>query len=197
MTLKFDNGPKLVSVEIENYLRSKGIHHAKSATYWSRSNGEVERYNQTLLKSIRAIHFEGKDWRSYFNSMLLDYRSTEHATTQIAPAKLLFNRDIRNHFPLLNKTIQLSHREKAKRKDTNSKIKSKTRYDKTINVKISDIKIGDKILVKQRKRNKLTSLYRSEPFTVIEKKGNTVKIRCLWERTCSKCSRYALFFWRV
>ena len=46
-----------------------------------------------------------------------------------------------------------------------------------MNVKISDIKVGDKILVKQRKRNKLTSLYKSEPFTVIEKKGNTVKIR--------------------
>ena len=46
---------------MENYLRSKGIHHAKSATYWPRSNGEVERYNQTLLKSILAFHAEGKD----------------------------------------------------------------------------------------------------------------------------------------
>ena len=78
---------------------------------------------------------------------------------------LLFNRDIGNHFPLLSKTINLSYQEKAKRNDTNSKIKSKTRYDKTI-------KVGDKILVKKRKRNKLTSLYKSEPFKVIEKKGS-------------------------
>ena len=42
-------------------------------------------------------------------------------------------------------------------------------------------KIGDKILVKQWKRNKLTSLYKSQPFTVIEKKGNTVKIRDVYE----------------
>ena len=101
---KFDKGLNLVSVEMENYLRSKGIHHAKSATYWPRSNGEVERYNQTLLKSIRAFHAEGKDWRSYFKT----------ATTQVAPAMLLFNRDIRNHFPLLNKTTNLSHQEKQK-----------------------------------------------------------------------------------
>ena len=47
------------------------------------------------------------------------------------------------------KTTQLSRQEKAKRNDTNSKIKSKIRYDKTMNVKISDFKIGDKILVKQ------------------------------------------------
>ena len=46
-----------------------------------------------------------------------------------------------------------------------------------MNVKISDIKVGDKILVKQQKRNKLPILYKSEPFTVIEKKGNTLKIR--------------------
>ena len=46
-----------------------------------------------------------------------------------------------------------------------------------MNVKISDIKVGDKIACQQRKRNKLTNLYKSEPFTVIEKKGSTVKIR--------------------
>ena len=43
-----------------------------------------------------------------------------------------------------------------------------------MNVKISDIKIGDKLLFKQRKRNKFTTLYKSEPFTAVEKKGKTV-----------------------
>ena len=41
-----------------------------------------------------------------------------------------------------------------------------------MNVKIFDIKIGDKILVKPWKRNEFTTLYKSEPFTAIEKKGN-------------------------
>ena len=122
MTLKTGNGPNLVSTEIENYFHWKGIHHAKSATYWPRSNGEIERYNRTLLKSIRPIHVEGKDWWSYFNSMLLDYRSAKHATTQAARVIILFNRDIRNHFPLLNKTTNLSYQEKAKRNDTISKM---------------------------------------------------------------------------
>ena len=90
MTLKTDNGVNLVSVKPENYLRSKGIHRAKSATFWPRSNGEVERYNRTSLKSILAIHAKRKDWRSYFNSMLLDYHSTKHVTTQIAQSMLLF-----------------------------------------------------------------------------------------------------------
>ena len=61
LTLKTNNGLNLVSVEMENYLRSKGIHHAKSTTYWPRSNREVERYNRTFLKSKRAIHAKSKD----------------------------------------------------------------------------------------------------------------------------------------
>ena len=108
--------------------------------------------------------------------MLLGYRSTKHAKAQATPTMLLFNRDIRNYFVLLNKTKNRSHQEKEKQR-SNSKIKSKTRFDKTMNVKISHIKVGDEILVKQRKRNKLTTLYKSEPFTVTEKKGNTVKMR--------------------
>ena len=64
---------------------------------------------------------EGTDWQLYFNSMLLDYRSAKHATTQVVPAMLLFNRDIQNYFPLLNKTTNLSYQEKGKRNDTNSK----------------------------------------------------------------------------
>ena len=38
LTLKSHIGPNLVSVEMENYLRSQGIRHAKSATGWPRSN---------------------------------------------------------------------------------------------------------------------------------------------------------------
>ena len=93
MTLKTDNGQNLVSVEMKNHLCSKGIHYEKSTTYWPRSNDEVKHYKQTLLKSICAIHVDVKDWRSYFNSILLNYCSNKNATTQAAPAMLLFIRD--------------------------------------------------------------------------------------------------------
>ena len=79
LTLKTDNSPNLALGETKNYLHSKGIDHARSQTSWPRSNEEVECGNQTLLKSIRAIHVKGKNWRSYFNSMLLNNRSTKHA----------------------------------------------------------------------------------------------------------------------
>ena len=49
MKLETNNRPHLVSAEMKNYLHSKGIHLAKSAIYWTRGNGEVYRYNQTLV----------------------------------------------------------------------------------------------------------------------------------------------------
>ena len=76
-----------------------------------------------------------------------------------------------------NTNTNLSYQEKAKRNNTNSKIKSKTRQDETINVKISDIKVSDKILLKQWKQIKLTTLDKSKSITMTEKKENTVIIR--------------------
>ena len=87
--------------------------------------------------------------------MLLGYRSTKYATTQAARVMILFNRDIRNHFPLLKKTTNLSYQEKAKRNGTIFKIQFETRYDKTMNVKISDIKVGDKMLVNNENETNL------------------------------------------
>ena len=46
-----------------------------------------------------------------------------------------------------------------------------------MNVKIFHIKVGDKIVVKQRKQSKLATLYKSEPCASTGKKRNTVTIR--------------------
>ena len=53
LTLKTDNDPNLVSVEMENYLRSKWIHHAKSATYRPRSK-EVEYYSTAEIDTSNS-----------------------------------------------------------------------------------------------------------------------------------------------
>ena len=81
--------------------------------------------------------------------MLLDYHSTKHATVQAACIMLVFK-----IIQLLNKTKNLSHQEKEK-KYTNFKIKSKMRTDKKMSIKISDIKVGDKILSRNENETNL------------------------------------------
>ena len=59
--MRTDNGPNLVSNEIEDYLKEMGVEHRHTTPLWPRANGEVERQNRTLLKAIRAAHAEGEE----------------------------------------------------------------------------------------------------------------------------------------
>ena len=90
-SLRTDNGPNLVSNEIEDYLKDMGLEHRHTTPLWPRANGEVERQNRTLLKGIRVAHAEGKNWREELNKFLLAYRSTPYSTTGKSPAELLFS----------------------------------------------------------------------------------------------------------
>ena len=100
-SLRTDNGPNLVSNEIEDYLKEMGVEHRHTTPLSPRANGEVERQNRPLLKAIRAAHAEGKCWREELNKFLLAYRSTPHSTTGKSPAELLFRRVLNTKMPEL------------------------------------------------------------------------------------------------
>ena len=90
--LHANNGSNLVSKEVEDYLNEMEIEHCYTTPLWPRANGEVERQNRSLLKSMRAAHAEGENWREELNKLLLLYRSTPHATTGKSPAESLLRR---------------------------------------------------------------------------------------------------------
>ena len=60
VTLTSDNEPQFRSEEFEHYLVSNGILHHKVTPQWAQANGEVERQNRSLLKSMRFAQAEGK-----------------------------------------------------------------------------------------------------------------------------------------
>ena len=53
-SLKTDNGPQFVSREFEEFLRGCGIEHRRSPPLWPQANGEVERQNRSLLKTLKV-----------------------------------------------------------------------------------------------------------------------------------------------
>ena len=69
-TLRSDNGPNLVSAEMEEYLDEMGIKHRLTTPLWPRANGEVERQHRSLLKAMRVAHAEGRDWRLELNKLI-------------------------------------------------------------------------------------------------------------------------------
>ena len=56
-----------MSEEFENFIATHGIQHRKSPPLWPQANGEVERLNRTLLKSLKVAEADGKKWKEKFN----------------------------------------------------------------------------------------------------------------------------------
>ena len=53
-TLVTDNGPCSISQEFEDFLRSNGVTHTRSAPYHPATNGLAERAVQTVKQGIRC-----------------------------------------------------------------------------------------------------------------------------------------------
>ena len=169
-----DNGANLASEEFENFLEIQGIQHRKVTPYWPQANAEVERFNKTIEKAIRTAHVEGKDWRRNMFTFLLNYRATPHAMTGASPALLHLGREIRTKVPQVEPQLSgavSAALQSAKVKDQQAKQRMKAYVDKRNRASASDIASGDKVLLKQVRQNKLSTLYDPHLFTVLERKG--------------------------
>lgn len=100
-----DNRPQFRSEEFECYLVENGISHRKVTPLWAPGNGEVERQNRSLLKSMRIAQAERKNWRNELVRYLATYITTPHTVTGVCPAESLFGRKIRTKLPKLRETI--------------------------------------------------------------------------------------------
>ena len=58
----------------------------------------------------------------------------------------------------------------------NIKKRGKEYHDHKFHVKEGQVEVGDIVVLQQRQENKLSSNFLSEPYKVIEKKGNSVQI---------------------
>ena len=95
-TLRSDNGPPFASREFEGFLEYLAVDHKKGIPYWPQSDGEVERFNKTLLKIIRIAQLQGKNWKGEVQDFIFQYRSTPHTVTSLSPAELLMGRKLRD-----------------------------------------------------------------------------------------------------
>ena len=113
-------------------------------------------------------------WRQELHRFLLQYRTTPHSTTKVAPCELLFNRSVRGKFPSLEKKRVLNKHREACENEQKSQNYQKEYTDKRRHAKESTIQIGDTVLVKQYKQNKLTTRFNKTPYIVIDRKGTKV-----------------------
>ena len=92
-----DNGPQFVSDTFKGCQR-ENVRHRKVTPYWPQANAEVKRSNTTLEKALWATYIEEKDWRREIYTFLQNYRVKPHTLTGLAPAELMFGRNIRTSY---------------------------------------------------------------------------------------------------
>lgn len=155
-------------------MKDHGIAHRKVTPYWPQANAQVERFNRTIEKAIRGAHVEGKDWRKELYIFLLNYRATPHASTGVSPALLHLGREIRTKIPQVKISVSnvlASALQKAQFSDSKMKKKMASYTDEKKKAKVSGVKVGDKVLLQQKRQDKLSTRYDCHPYTVIEKRG--------------------------
>ena len=105
---------------------------------------------------------------------LRNYQATPHATTDKTPAELLLGRALKTRVPEI---IPSSSDIKVQTRDRKQKEKMKYYADSRRNAKDRNLKIGDGVLVKQPKQNKLSTPYSPEFYQIIKQKGSMITVK--------------------
>ena len=93
----------------------------------------------------------------------MNYRTTPPLSTGVAPAEMLYNRVIRSTVP----SFSQAPAKRAAERVLKGKAESKQYVDARRHARKSTIKEGDTVLVKQKKKNKYTTMFRPQTYKVI------------------------------
>ena len=180
-----DNGPPFNSTEFRKFAKKLGFHHRKITPLAPWANGTAERFMKNLSKVVQIAHADRKDWRHELTKFLRAYRATPHSMTGATPASMLFNgREYHTNLPMIRSAVATPEQQEAREKDHMNKGRMKAQADKHSRVRQSDFQVGDRVLLKQKKRDKLTTAYETVPYTVEEVKGSQITASNQIHRVC-------------
>ena len=174
--LKTDGGPPFNGKEnhqLQKYFKWAGIKHKSTVSADDpEANGLAEAFMKHIQKVWHTARLEGNDPKAELNKHLLMYNATPHPSTGFAPAELMFGRKIRTRLPntLPRKDSSV---ETARENDNKAKQIQKGYKDAKPYVREHTIKVGDQVLLKQKKSKSQTA-YNPEPFVVTEVKGHQI-----------------------
>jgi hypothetical protein len=182
-----DQGAAFTSHQWSLMMKTWKIKHVTTSAANPQANGQVERMNQTILKSLRRTLGSRKEiWPDILQLVLMDYRVSTQDTTGYSPSQLLYGRQMR--LPIeadfearesedwdkaIKKRItqldsiemnQVTASEKIKTKQQ----KMKERYDKGIKRQKKTFEVGEQVLLYGPKDQKLATTG-TGPYKIISK----------------------------
>lgn len=97
-----DRGASLISLELKEFLTMHGIASSHSSAYNPRGNGQVEKYNGIIWKTIslalKDLDLPAKHWEIVISEALHSIRSLLCTATNATPHELMFKHSRRSHY---------------------------------------------------------------------------------------------------
>ena len=188
--LHSDKAQNFESKVIRQLCKIGGLKKTRTTPYHPMGNGQVERFNQTLLQMLGTLENSKKsDWKSYVQPLVHAYNATRHDTTGFSPFYLMFGRHPRLAVDAFlgiqpNTETGASQTEYAKKlkacldfaykRATKEASKQAERYNAYYDqgVRENKLEVGDKVLVEKvghKVKHKIADVWEEEPYTVLEK----------------------------
>ena len=90
----------------------------------------------------------------------------------------LDKQEISDHYSLHQKSVPEYRKDESVRdRDAERKMVGKEYADEKRNASESSVKVGDEVLVKQKKTNKLSLDFEKEPYTILDKHGSQLTVQ--------------------
>ncbi|CAF3948225.1 unnamed protein product [Rotaria sp. Silwood2] len=125
-----DNGTQFTSEEFAEFCARHGIRHIRTTPGHPQSNGQAERYVDTIKSALKkSIHNGGKVSEN-LQKFLFHYRSTPHSTTNVTPAELFLKRQLRTVLDLIRPNASEAYEKNRRRYQINFDRKTKKRFFK-------------------------------------------------------------------
>lgn len=111
-----DNGKTFMSHEFQQFLRVNGIMHRITAPYNPATNGQAERFVQTLKQALKHMKYDISNVNLALSQILVQYRSMAHALTNKSSAEMFLGRKLRTRldFVLPTKEKIISNQDEIK-----------------------------------------------------------------------------------
>jgi RNase H-like domain found in reverse transcriptase/Reverse transcriptase (RNA-dependent DNA polymerase)/Integrase zinc binding domain/Chromo (CHRromatin Organisation MOdifier) domain/Integrase core domain len=197
LSLLTDNGPQFTAKFFLAVCAELGIKKIFTTAYHPQTNGQVERYNRTILASLRAYISKSQDnWDDYTSAVTYAYNCRVHSSLGMPPFELALSRPPPTLSlqaqpredeltPTTSKQAFLERVKTLRLRASGNLHKAQTRYkrnfDSHVRGKNTDLKEGDEAYVKVEvtemgRNHKLESLVQG-PYKVLENAGHTFRLQ--------------------
>ncbi|XP_020617325.1 uncharacterized protein LOC110055289 [Orbicella faveolata] len=130
-----------------------------------------------LKKTEQIAHLKGGNSSIAIQEMLTGYRSTPHPATGVAPYEALMNRQVRAKLDhQMRESSENACDTTINERDERYKEKLKQNAENR-NTEAHNFIVGDHVLLKQKKRNKWSTVYEPAFYTVTRTDGSSIAAR--------------------